>query len=734
MIISIIKKIGLGIILLFCALCIFTSINLSGPETQGSVYAPFINFTNYFEDRFYDFRMNQSLGTEGQTDERLVLASIDDESVGAIGRFPWSRTVWSKLIRKIYGYGGKIIAFDVFFFEDEKACNAESPDIDLANSIKEFQSIPGNKIILPYSIVDYIESGEKELPEDLYNFILDSEQNGRTNLQKHYVGKEKFPIPLLSQSEAGLAHVQAIEDNDGIFRKYHMVGNIDDLYFPSLSLLIYQYYKNEKIKVHISSIGDAYIKLKSGDINLDSSGRAKLRWFGGQTHFPYVSIKKILESPENDPDLNKLLGGKVIFIGSTTYGAHDFRHTPIESKLPGVYFHMNMANALLEGRFFVHEDKSTLFSWAILFLGTLLMITVMIKGNAILDITTLMTLIVGLYCFDTYHLTPNGYDIKLFFCLLSILACYSWSTFWHFYLTSKEKTKIRGTFSRFVAPAIVNKMLDNPELVKVGGEKKDITVHFSDVRDFTSISEKLTPEQLTTCLNQYMGVMTDILFETYGTLDKYIGDAIVAYWGAPVDLENHAYHAVRGSLRMIEALPAINEKFKEQGFPEFRFGIGLNSGECSVGNMGSDKIFSYTALGDNMNLGARLEGLCKPYGVQLNISEYTLNAIPEDLRQEFTYRILDKVRVKGKENAVTIYEVFHSFHPFKKDPAALKDYLRAFDIYLQQDFSGAIALLDPLLETYPADVPTQRLKKACEEFIANPPGKDWDGVVTFTTK
>ena len=362
------------------------------------------------------------------------------------------------------------------------------------------------------------------------------------------------------------------------------------------------------------------------------------------------------------------------------------------------------------------------------------MILVMMLGNAIFDIATMVSLVAGIYLYDTYFLLPQGYQIKLFFCLFSIISCYSWTTFLHFYLSQKEKRKIKGTFASFVAPAVVEQMLADPDKVKVGGEKKNITVFFSDVRDFTSISEKLTPEELSICLNQYMGVMTDIIFDTFGTLDKYIGDAIVAFWGAPLDVENHAYQAVRAGLQMIEALPAVNDRFREQGYPEFKHGIGINTGDCSVGNMGSDKIFQYTALGDSMNLGARLESLCKFYGVQLNISEYTKAAIPDELAKEFTFRILDKVRVKGKEEPVVMYEVLHSTHPFMLDSDALKDYEEAFDSYLHKDFQKAIDLLSPLTEKYPDDKSCKRVKESCENYIQNPPPADWDGVFTHTTK
>ena len=228
--------------------------------------------------------------------------------------------------------------------------------------------------------------------------------------------------------------------------------------------------------------------------------------------------------------------------------------------------------------------------------------------------------------------------------------------------------------------------------------------------------------------------MTDTLFEHKGTLDKYIGDAMVAYWGAPVDLENHPYWAVKGAIQMIERLPAINEEFKRDGFPIFKHGIGLNTGECSVGNMGSNQIFSYTALGDNMNLGARLESLCKFYGVQLNISEYTKNAIPPELAREFTFRTLDKVKVKGKENAVTIYEVLHPTHMLYQDTQGLERYERAFAYYLLQNFTEAAEILKPLHEKYPEDKTFERMLYICTDFSKVPPTPGWDGTYTHKSK
>jgi adenylate cyclase len=324
--------------------------------------------------------------------------------------------------------------------------------------------------------------------------------------------------------------------------------------------------------------------------------------------------------------------------------------------------------------------------------------------------------------------------------LFAIIATYSWNTFINFYLANKEKKQIKGAFSSYVAPSIVDQMLANPEMLKVGGEKKNITIFFSDVRDFTTISESLTPTELSTCLNKYMGIMTDLLFDNEGTLDKYIGDAIVAYWGAPVDVENHALKAVLTSIKMIEVLPSINDGFRELGYPEFRHGIGLNTGDCSVGNMGSDKIFSYTALGDSMNLGARLESLCKFYGVQLNVSEFTIAALPPEERKKLKYRILDKVRVKGKSEPVTMYEVYHSFHHLMTDTKSHDDYMIAFECYQNMDFQQAINLLKPIVDKYPIEdgkpleKASRHVLERCITYLANPPEENWDGVFTHTTK
>ena len=698
-----------------------------------------INYASFFEDRFYDLRMKLTIDRD-KKDNRLVLAAIDDKSLSKIGRWPWSRTQIVKLVNKLHLYGAKVVAFDIFFSEPELACNSESPDLLLAETLKKFQSTKGNKIILPYSVMKKEEkiideeNFFKEAPDQLLNFMMDARQAEGSNLQEYLAERKVYPIEPLANADTGIAHIEAEADADGVFRHYPAIANVSSLYLPSFALLAYEMYSGDRAVVNIPSTETAYLKTKKGNLYLNFNGESKVRWLGGLDHFPTMSVYDILTAKDDDPKQMEMFKNKLVFIGSTAYGANDLRNTPVDPILPGIVFHMNMVHMLLEGKFLVSELDSTKISWIMLLGGSAAIVTTMLLGHAVIDFFAVFLIMAGLFYLDSYYFIPRGYNNRLFFCLFSVLSCYSWSTFLHFYQSNKEKKKIKGTFSRYLAPSIVNDLLKNPEKVRLGGEKKNITVFFSDVRDFTSISEKMTPEQLTLCLNKYMTMMTDTLFEHNGTLDKYIGDAMVAYWGAPVDLQNHSYWAVKGAIQMIERLPLVNEEFARDGFPQFKHGIGLNTGECSVGNMGSNQIFSYTAIGDNMNLGARLESLCKYYDVQLNISEYTKNAIPLELASEFTFRTLDKVKVKGRENSVTIYEVIHPTHHLINFKDDLQTYENAFLMYLNKKFTKASEVFQELHDKHPKDKNFERMLQTCQDFIAVPPPINWDGSYTHMSK
>ncbi len=732
MIFKIFQYFGLLFILLISTFSII--ISTSEREVQHKY-----SYASFLEDRFFDIRMQFNLDTS-KTDSQIVLAAIDDISLNKIGRWPWSRAKQAQIVDKLASFGAKILAFDIFYSEPEIACNNESPDLVFKNSLSKFQAIPGNKVILPYSVElkDSSKINEdiyyKEVPDQLLNFMIDTKNAQGGQLKQTLVEKKVFPISILANTDFGISHIEAKTDPDGVFRHYPLVTNVDSFYFPSFALMAYQFFTNEKPILEIRSRDNIFLHTKTGNVFVDSEGETKIRWFGDTTNFPKVSIIDILNAKDNDPKMIHVFKNKIVFVASTAFGANDLRNTPLQTNSPGVLSHMNMTNMLLNGRYFVSEIQSTKISWLLLGIGTLSVIITMLFGNAILDLIAVNFIIFSFLILDTYYLIPHGYNIRLFFCLFSVIACYSWSTFLHFYQSNKDKAKIKGTFSRYLAPSIVNDLLKNPEKVKLGGERKNITVFFSDVRDFTSISEKLTPEQLSHVINKYMTMMTDTLFEHKGTLDKYIGDAMVAYWGAPVELDNHPYWAIKGAIAMIERLPALNQEFIKEGFPEFRHGIGLNTGDCSVGNMGSNQIFSYTALGDSMNLGARLESLCKYYGVQINISEFTKDAIPANLASEFIFRTLDKVQVKGKEKALTIYEVIHPSHFLAKDSIALIAHEAAFEKYLHRKFEDALIAFQALHEKYPQDKSFTRMIETCTKFIEVPPPESWDGTFIHKNK
>ncbi len=697
-----------------------------------------------YESWFFDYRYTKFLRQNKlPKSPHAMLAQIDDDSIKKLGRFPWSRKVWIDLIHKLQKLGAKVIAFDVIFPEPERSCNLDMDGL-FANTIGAFEQGAEN-IIVSYMRTQIRNYSSPELPDIMYNFLIDTTQEKGVVSRPWFIDFRTFPIEKILSTEPGLAYIDMTNDPDGVFRNYAMYANIlaptdtdghasnDIQLMPSLGLLAYERYTKDKIKVHMRNEFGSLTTTK-GELEVNKYGGLKLNFRGDKEAFHNIPIYKILESDNDDPEMLEAIKGKVVFIGSTAQAAHDFRNTALDPYLPGVYLHMTAVDMLAEGRYFKPFEESAKYTWILLILGALVILMVQQFDNAIFDIFGSGGAIAAVVLLDYYYFLPNGYEIKLFSILLCYLMLYAWDTALSFYMANKEKRHIRGAFSRYVAPSIVDEMLDSPDKLKTGGERKDITVFFSDVRDFTSISEKLTPSELSTCMNHYMNKMTNILFETKGTLDKYIGDAIVGYWGAPVEIEGHAYLGVGAAVKMIEALPEVNEDFKEMGFPEFKVGIGLNTGVCSVGNMGSDLIFSYTALGDHMNLGARLEGLCKPYGAQILISEFTLERLSDEQKSEFVIRALDKVRVKGKEKPVKIFEVLHANHHMISDSYSLEMFNEAYEAYLAKNFDKSIDILKPILEKYPHDVPSNRIKDACTGYLNDPPPADWDGVTTFKTK
>jgi adenylate cyclase len=682
---------------------------------DSSILNKFLEYTSSFESRFYDYRMRNHINPNNMSKE-IALITIDDYSLEKLGVWPIPRTIHAQMIDKLKAYGAKVVALDILYPEKAPVCGPSSPDTALVTAFKNFQA-DGNRVFLAYTTGTSEEDSLLESPLEMLNDTVVTRSSSDVNMHAYKIGRFTFPIDEFVASEVGLASIANYEDPDGIFRQSLLVLNIDTIYFGSLGFNAWEAYTGKKHEVKIFNDGTGELDFVDQKLELNNRGEAKIRFLGGMSNFATVPLYDLLHSPDNDPKILKALQNKIVFVGSTALGAHDLRPTPIDSKMPGVLSHMNMANMLLTKYFYKPSNESVKYSLIFILLGMIVFVFTQKIGSASLDLFVTILIIGSVYVADYYYFLPQGYELKLFYCFFCFIASYSWNTFMRFSEANKEKKQIKGTFARYVAPTIVDEMLKDPDKLHVGGFKTDITCLFSDVRDFTSISEGLSATELAQSLNMYMGKMTDIVFNTKGTLDKYIGDAIVAFWGAPLPIGNHAQFAVEGAISMMELLPSINEEFKKLGRPEFKVGIGLNSGECNVGNMGSDRIFSYTALGDNMNLGARLESLCKYYGANILISEYTLARIDQE---KIKVRPIDKAIVKGKTTSVAIFEVLHGWHPMTINPETYVMYTSAWSHFQKREFQKAVDLCEKILVILGEDKPTTRLKDLCTKYVNDP--------------
>ncbi len=735
------RSIVAAFILLLSLLCILMS-SSNSTENRADFLHKVLGFTVSAENWFYEMR-NAHMYEHSTKAPGLVLVKIDDAALQSVGRWPWSRAKMAELTRRLDHLGAKVIAFDIFFSEKESA----EADGAFAAAIKEFQAKKHHQVLSGYNI----EETNKEnpnLPVELYLNVVKHGMGTESAVGHVEVDAQAFVIPELTNAEIGLGFISAKPDYDGVFRRSRLVAAIGSDFFPSLGFAAFlAHIKN--IESDGATLEKQNNTLNKGDsldlslivsragkeslVELNALGELPVRYYGAEKSFETISAKEIFEAKNlDDPKLKNLFADKTVFVGSTAYGANDLRHTPVDPTMPGVYMHMNVFHMLDQNYFYRSDDVNLLFSLLLFVVGIGIILLASVLREPLLEAVTLAFVALSAFFLDRFYFSANGYLIRLFFCELSFLSLYAWFTILNVFEQAREKKKIRDTFTRYVAPEIVKEMLANPEKLKVGGEKKELSMLFSDVRDFTSISERLTPQELSSLLNLYMGKMTDILFSTHGTLDKYIGDALVGFWGAPVDVPEQAYQAVRGATMMLEALPEINQEFERRKFPKINIGIGINTGEVNVGNMGSDKIFAYTALGDHMNLASRLESLTKYYGANLLISEFT-EAKLGSRRSEFCLRAIDKVRVKGRSSAVTIFEVLPSWHPMRVD-GAIELFARAYEQYLAANFGEAEKLMSSVLALCPTDKASERFRHAAQEYQQKPPPESWDGVTNYDTK
>lgn len=595
------------------------------------------------EEKLYDYRFKVR-GTIKPPDT-VVIAAIDEKSIEKLGRWPWDRDKIAELVNKLNNAGAEIIVFDIIFSEKDKNDPLLSRAINAASNV-----------ILPV-VFDFEK--DSDLPES--NFLLSSAFISIANHEMFYKynpimsKRVLIPVPEIIQNVMGLGHINMFPDSDGTLRWESLIIGYKGYLYPSITLQAAAFYlgiPHEKVVIKATE----GIQLGKRFIPTDRWGRSLIHYYGSNQTFKHISISDILEDNVRPDDLQ----GKIVLIGATAVGIYDLRVTPFSPAMPGVEKHANVISSILENRIIRCVSLSTNLI-ALLLSGCLLSILIprfkAAGASAIAGIFLLLVLLSGYYLF-----AKNGLWINIVYPSINILLIFISVTAYNYAVEEKRARTIRAMFSSYVTEKVVNELIKNPSMAKLGGERREITVLFSDVRGFTSLSEKHSPEEVVSILNEYLSEMTDIIFKWEGTLDKFIGDAILAFWGAPMKQENHAELAVKCALNMVKRLEELQQKWRSEGKPLLDCGIGINTGEVLVGNIGAEgKKMDYTVIGDHVNLGSRVEGLTRKYNVHILITEFTMNKIKELITTGKLWRTeitgLEKVVVKGKEQPVSIYEV-----------------------------------------------------------------------------
>ena len=686
------------------------------------------HFLRFMELKALDLRMvsRGQLPTTGQ----VIIATVDEKSLSEIGRWPWSRSMTAKLVDSLKEYGAKAVGFDIVFAEPEQS-TGPSADAILAKSVKSAKNVSLGYFFhtsmkdVEFLTEEYINASGSLIGGSMYSMVREKGHEGDYNLITAYA-----PVPsikAIAESGENCGYFNAFPDPDGVIRWSPLVIKFQDNFYYSLPIaLLMQYLDYPMIVLNLAEFGVDGVMLGDLRIPTDEIGRLLINYLGPAKTFPHYSISDIIAgrlSPE-------LIKGKIVIVGATATGIYDLRVTPFSPVYPGVELHATVVENILQGNFLEQSAWTTFIDiCGIIFFGMIIGIAIP-RLKALQGILLVMVLLGGFVAGNTLIFAKYNTWLNMVYPVLTMMTIYLVITVYRYFTEEREKKKIRGAFQYYLTASVINELLKDPTKLKLGGDKKDLTVMFSDIRGFTTISEKLTPEELVHLLNEYLTAMTDIVFKYEGLLDKYIGDAIMAVFGAPVDQPDHALRSCRTALEMMATLKGLQQKWAAEGRPFVDIGVGINSGDMVVGNMGSNMRFDYTVMGDNVNLSSRLEGINKEYGTHIVISEFTYEVVKE----EVFCRELDAVRVKGKKLPVKIYELICE----RKDAAEHEEYIGRFHAglahYKAARWDEGIAAFKSVLEIRPDDPPAKLYIQRCQDLKENPPEGEWDGVFTMTRK
>jgi len=697
----------------------------------------------------YDWMIKQK-SAKTQIPPNIAIVLIDDASLQymdpLVGRWPWPRAIFADVIDYISKGSPKAVLFDLLFVEQQSSTNAtakdENSDRQLSASTQTAQHI--------YHAMQFIVDNEDEVNKSDLNTALpqafpsrfalpqsiETPQTTNSTNSSHdntHTKLNNFLIPYdgLHQAAKGIGVVSIDEDEDGVLRRTALTHFYQGFYYPALSLAALV--DNNPLLPNASTIYLKNHQLFAHDtpIPTDSNGYFYINM---HERFDTYSMSGLLASiallhqgeVENlliEPDEFK---GKYVFIGASAIGLHDLKMTPLSKNQPGVMIHASTLANVLQNNF-LHPPHSVTTLISIILVSLFTTIGILNSRSNRIKILLPLLGITSFWVWINWQFN-NNQIVHIIPPLVSIALSWTATYIYLHFTEEKEKNKIRKMFSQYVSPAALTVMVDQYKDYSSAhrGTKEEVSILFSDIRGFTTISENIAPEVVVEILNYYFTNMTNAVHAYHGTIDKFIGDAIMAVWGAPIKTNNHATLALQAALDMITQLETINQWLAVRQYNPIDIGIGINSGEVILGSIGSEQKADYTVIGDNVNLASRLEGATKVYGCKIIISEYTYAQV-----EDIPCMVVDLVRVKGRHNPIKLYTPVITTTASAKTASEIALHSQqAFDTYLNRRWEEALQQYAELPNRTLAELYAQR----CQEYLRHPPPADWDGVYSIASK
>ncbi|KLE09103.1 adenylate cyclase [Aliarcobacter butzleri L355] len=711
---------------------IYFVLSLSLSIFLSAIYIFFPSLPDSLDNRLRDYLF--TIRGELPHNQNIVIVDIDETSIKSLGQWPWSRDKLAKILENLTLSNVGIVGLDIVFAEEDRTSphkilqDLKIYKKDVPNYDLEFANVVENSpVILGYQF-DLVkkDNTNAKVPQIPAIFIEKDKPQDKSYLIEAY--NTILNIPQIQDKAYSSGFFNNIPDDTGIIRSVPLIISYDDTIYPSLALEVIRVINDtQKVVVQYDENGISNIVLDDISIPTDRYGRMLINFRGPERSFKYISAIDIYNNSFDKSEID----GKIVLIGTSAAGLFDLRATPFDSIFPGVEVHANIIDNILMQDFIY--KASWLDGANILIIFVLSIIVVMLTtyttfwANPIIFISFSIS-----YLFLVYNLLFDyGIVLNILFPIATVLIASIMTTLFDYFYNIKKEEAIKAKFASKVSKNVMDDILKNIDKNEFSAKSKEVTIFFSDIRGFTNISEKLDAKELISFLNRYMQPMSEIIIKYQGTIDKFIGDAIMAYWNAPIDIKNHCDLALKASLEQLEVLEKLNVELQKENLPKIDIGIGLNTGTVIVGEMGSSLRSDYTVIGDTINLGSRVESLCKYYDSKLNISNFT----KDKLQEKYIFRFLDLVKVKGKNEPVEIWQVLGSGEAKESLKEELDLYHKAIEFYKNSDFINALEIFESLENN--ENKTNKNIYKIyitrCKEFIKTPP-KNFDGVYEHTTK